>query len=121
MKNDYTPYDPHEHAPVSDIFAGMINKAMRKGKALFVDNSGDVWELDQNYSPVEYCGRVQSRAKQVSEYMDAQELADMIRVSQSKAYCFIRQMNDELKAKGYFIIRGKVPRKYARERFGVSE
>ena len=45
----------------------------------------------------------------------------MVSVSESKAYCFIRQMNEELKAKGYFIVRGKVPRKYARERFGVSE
>lgn len=121
MKNDYTPYNPEEFAPVSDGFGKMINKAVRSGKNLFVDRSGDVWELDKDYKSLEYCGRVQSRAKQVSEYMDAQELADMVRVSQSKAYSFIRQMNEELKAKGYFIIRGKVPRKYARERFGVSE
>lgn len=57
----------------------------------------------------------------MSEYMTAKELAEMVGVSESKAYCFIRQMNDELKAQGYFIVRGKVPRKYARERFGVGE
>lgn len=57
----------------------------------------------------------------MSKYMNAKELAEMVSVSESKAYCFIRQMNEELKAKGFYIVRGKVPRRYAEKRFGVGE
>ena len=94
---------------------------MQQEKKLVVDLRGDIWELDQEGRQKEYCGKILRKEKQMSEYMNAKELAEMVSVSESKAYCLIRQMNEELKAKGYFIVRGKIPRKYARERFGVSE
>lgn len=51
----------------------------------------------------------------------AKELGDLLGVSQSKAYQFIRTMNNELKEKGFLIVRGKVPAAYVQERFfGVS-
>lgn len=118
---EFKAFNQNEDEPANGWFDDMIAHALQQGKNLVVDQNGDVWELDQKGRPKEYCGKILRKEKQMSEYMSAKELAEMVSVSESKAYCFIRQMNEELKAQGYFIVRGKVPRKYARERFGVSE
>ena len=118
---EFRMFNQNEDEPANGWFADMIAHALRQDKKLVVDQSGDIWELDQEGRPKEYCGKILRKEKQMSEYMNAKELAEMVSVSESKAYCFIRQMNEELKAKGFYIVRGKVPRKYARERFGVSE
>ncbi len=56
--------------------------------------------------------------KQVYGAKDLQELLD---VSESKAYQYIRQMNTELQEKGFLIVRGKVPAAYVEKRFfGVA-
>lgn len=47
----------------------------------------------------------------------AKELAAVLQVSESKAYQYIRQMNEELQQKGFLTVRGKVSRAYAEERF----
>lgn len=53
---------------------------------------------------------------------NAKELGEVLGVSESKAYQFIRQMNDELKGKGFLVVRGKVPVSYVQERFfGMKE
>ena len=52
---------------------------------------------------------------------NAGELAEVLGCSESKAYQFIRIMNEELKKKGFLVLRGKVPAAYVQERFfGVS-
>lgn len=48
---------------------------------------------------------------------NAKELGEVLGVSESLAYKFIRQMNAELAQKGYLTVRGKVPRAYAEQRF----
>lgn len=45
-------------------------------------------------------------------YMKASEVAEITGVSKSKAYKIIAQLNNELKAKNYMVISGRVPRKY---------
>lgn len=47
----------------------------------------------------------------------AKDLGDLLGVSESKAYDFIRIMNSELKEKGYLTVRGRVPAVYVQERF----
>lgn len=47
----------------------------------------------------------------------AKDLRRLLGVSESKAYQYIRQMNEELQSKGFLVIRGKVPRAYVEERF----
>lgn len=47
----------------------------------------------------------------------AQELAELLGVSESKAYQYIKQMNAELTKQGYLTVRGKIPREYAYKRF----
>ena len=62
--------------------------------------------------------RRQQMKKQVYGAKDLQELLD---VSESKAYQYIRQMNTELQEKGFLIVRGKVPAAYVEKRFfGVA-
>lgn len=51
-----------------------------------------------------------------SRFITAQEMAEECGISISKAYEIIRDMNADLKAKGYLTIRGKVPRKYYLEK-----
>lgn len=48
---------------------------------------------------------------------NAKELAEILGCSPSKAYQFIRIMNDELKSKGFLVLRGRVPAVYVNERF----
>lgn len=45
-------------------------------------------------------------------FYSAQDVADLIGVSVSKAYQIIAQMNSELKEKGYLVQRGRVPIAY---------
>jgi len=46
----------------------------------------------------------------------AQDIADILGVSTSVAYKHIKQMNQELAAKGYITVAGKIPRRYFEER-----
>lgn len=50
-------------------------------------------------------------------YITADEVAELHGVSRGYAYKVIRGVNDELKAKGFRVISGKVPRKYFQEKF----
>lgn len=49
-------------------------------------------------------------------FYSAQDVADLIGVSVSKAYQIIAQMNSELKEKGYLVQRGRVPIAYFNDR-----
>lgn len=50
-------------------------------------------------------------------YLTAQELAPIVGISVPNAYARIKQMNDELKEKGYQTVAGKIPIAYAKEKF----
>ena len=49
-------------------------------------------------------------------YITADEVAELLGVSRGYAYKVIRGLN-ELKAKGFRVISGKVPRKFFQEKF----
>ena len=52
----------------------------------------------------------------------AAEIMEELGVSQAYAYKLIRKLNDELEAKGYTVVAGKVSRKYFEEQFyGMAE
>jgi predicted DNA-binding transcriptional regulator AlpA len=51
-----------------------------------------------------------------SRFMTAQDVADEIGISKSRAYILIRDLNKELAKKGYYTIAGKIPRKYFEEK-----
>lgn len=53
-------------------------------------------------------------AKQI---MNVRDVMAVLEVSESKAYGIIRQMNDELKAKGFITIPGKVSTVFFEEKY----
>lgn len=50
-------------------------------------------------------------------YVTAEEVAELLGVSRGYAYKVVRGLNDELRAKGFRVISGKVPTKYFQEKF----
>lgn len=55
-------------------------------------------------------------------FVTAGTVAKDLGVSKPFAYKLVRQMNDELNAKGYLTVAGRVSRKYYEERFyGLKE
>ncbi|MBL7575761.1 M trans-acting positive regulator [Peptoniphilus asaccharolyticus DSM 20463] len=47
-------------------------------------------------------------------------VCDILHISQSTAYKVIKQLNEELKDKGYMTISGRVPEEYLRERYNLK-
>lgn len=57
----------------------------------------------------------------MSEYMmTVKEMAEVLEVSERTGYKIIKQLNDELNAKGYMTQVGRVSRKYFYERLGLE-
>lgn len=53
----------------------------------------------------------------IQKFMLVEEVADRLQCSESKAYKVMRQLNNELKAKGKIVISGRLSRRYFEERF----
>ena len=53
--------------------------------------------------------------------LDVEGVKALLPIQNTKAYAIIRQLNEELREKGYMTIRGCVPEKYLIERFGLGE
>ena len=45
-------------------------------------------------------------------YLTVEDIQDALGISKSKAYEIIRELNEELKKKGYLVVRGKTSRAY---------
>ena len=45
-------------------------------------------------------------------YYTAEEIAQMIGVGRTTAYGIVKQMNEELKSRGFLTVRGKVPKEF---------
>lgn len=54
-------------------------------------------------------------------FVRAEEVAGVLGISKPYAYKLIRQLNEELKAKGFLTIAGRVNRQYFNERFYGTE
>lgn len=48
-------------------------------------------------------------------FIKADEVTRMLGVSQSEAYRIIKKLNEEMAAKGYIVVNGRVNRKYLEE------
>lgn len=55
-------------------------------------------------------------------FLDADEIAELLGVSKATAYGIIKKLNNELDAKGFIVINGKVSIAYFNERwYGGTE
>lgn len=50
-------------------------------------------------------------------FINAQEVAELLGISKSKAYTIVRELNEELSAKGFITVAGRVSRKFFEEKF----
>lgn len=50
-------------------------------------------------------------------YYTANEIAQMLGVSRAKAYKIVKELNEELAAKGFIVIAGKIPRQYLADKY----
>ena len=56
------------------------------------------------------------------QVLRAKEIAEMCQISESKAYAIIKQLNEELKEKGFIVFRGRVSKAYFMEKmYGMKE
>lgn len=54
-------------------------------------------------------------------FITVKEVAELLGISKSKAYAIIRELNEELSAKGFITVAGRVSRKFFEEKFyGVA-
>ena len=49
-------------------------------------------------------------------FLNADDVSKVMECSKSAAYTIIRQLNDELKERGFIVIHGKINAKYFNER-----
>lgn len=54
-------------------------------------------------------------------FLEVDDVMKILAVGKTKAYEAIKEMNIELEAEGYRTVRGKVPRLYLFERYGIEE
>lgn len=52
-----------------------------------------------------------------AQFVTAQEVAEIMGVSRSKAYQIVRAMNRELRNMGYITVSGKCPVQYFKKKF----
>lgn len=52
-----------------------------------------------------------------AQFITAAEVGEIMGVSRTKAYQIVREMNNELKEKGYLTINGKCPLRYFQQKF----
>lgn len=50
-------------------------------------------------------------------YYTVYDIMAFLGIGQSKAYSIIRELNNELKSKGFITIAGKIPKKYFDEKY----
>ncbi|MDI9461716.1 MAG: transcriptional regulator [Saccharofermentanales bacterium] len=53
--------------------------------------------------------------------IDVKEVMKITKTAESTAYQLMRKLNEEMRAKGYITLRGKIERTYLLERLGIPE
>ncbi len=57
----------------------------------------------------------------MNDVCTVEDVMKLLHIKRSLAYQIIRELNKELDKDGYYIIRGRIPRKYIIKRFGLEE
>ncbi|MBR3999012.1 MAG: ICEBs1 excisionase [Clostridia bacterium] len=52
-----------------------------------------------------------------AQFVTANEVAEIMGISRSKAYQIVREMNKELKSMGYITVAGKCPVQFFKQKF----
>lgn len=52
-------------------------------------------------------------------YYTCKDVQELLSCSRTNAYKRIKELNDELKGKGYLVRNGMIPKKYFAQRYGI--
>ena len=52
--------------------------------------------------------------------IDVKRVMELLSVPKTRAYEVIKLLNKELEERGFLVVRGRVPEKYLRERYGID-
>lgn len=55
----------------------------------------------------------------MDDFLDARDVANILEISEGRAYSLIRQYNSELKNNGHRIFKGRVSKRYFYEKNGL--
>ncbi len=55
------------------------------------------------------------------ELIGVKEVMEILKVSKSKGYSIMQNLNKELKKMGFYVISGRVPRQFLLEKFNISK
>lgn len=55
-----------------------------------------------------------------NSFMTAAEVAEALKCSMARGYQTVRELNNEMEAKGYKTMRGRTNRRFFEKRFGLS-
>lgn len=65
---------------------------------------------------------IKDRPNTPNKLLNAKEVQKILNCSESRAYQVIRDLNTELRGKGFYVINGRISQKYLSERFfGIQE
>lgn len=56
----------------------------------------------------------------MNPFYTAEELMTLLNIKKSRAYKLIKDLNAELEAKGFYVVRGRVSADYLMERMGIK-
>lgn len=54
------------------------------------------------------------------QYITAHEVMELWGIKETKAYAIIKAANNELKARGCFVVSGKAPRRFVLKKMGLD-
>lgn len=60
--------------------------------------------------------KVAAKTQELPKFMRVKEVADLLCISEDRAYKIMRELNKELEAKGKITTAGRISRKYLEER-----
>ena len=55
------------------------------------------------------------------ELIGVKEVMEILKVSKSKGYSIMQNLNKELKKMGFYVISGRVPQQFLLEKFNISK
>ena len=59
--------------------------------------------------------------KMNDELIGVKEVMEILKVSKSKGYSIMQNLNKELKKMGFYVISGRVPKQFLLEKFNISK
>lgn len=96
------------------VYIDILKKVLRNSKAKYSINDFHITNELKTFYRI-YGGVA------MADFLTVEEVSTICKVKKKKAYSIMKEINDEMKKKGYIVIRGRVNRTFFNEKLGISE